>query len=300
MKFATIQTAAGLSPAVVSGDEVVVLSDAFTDINAVVEGGKDALEIVAGVLNSRNAKRIPMAGAIFASPITRFRRDVLCTGWNYWDHFEEGKEIRAQQDMPKAPTFFTKSPDTVCGPNDPISVDQKISQTWDYEAEVALVFGRTGRSIPRAQALDHVFGYMLANDVSQRDLQRRHGGQWMKGKSIDATMPLGPFLVTPDEFDPQDERIELMLNGTVMQSASTRQMAFAIPDLIVEISLGMTVRSGDVLLTGTPSGVGQSRKPPVFLKDGDEVVIRSGNLGEQRNLVREIDLHGTSDVVIEV
>ncbi|NTF96008.1 fumarylacetoacetate hydrolase family protein [Rhizobium rhizogenes] len=300
MKFATIQSAAGLLPVLVSGDELVVLADTFKDINAVVEGGRDALEIVAGLLDSRIAKRVPIAGAVFSRPITRFRRDVLCTGWNYWDHFEEGKEMRAQQDMPKAPTFFTKSPDTVCGPNDQISVDQKISQTWDYEAEMALVFGKTGRSIPRAYALDHVFGYMLANDVSQRDLQRRHGGQWMKGKSIDATMPLGPFLVTPDEFDPQDERIELLLNGTVMQSASTRQMAFAIPDLIAEISLGMTVRSGDVLLTGTPSGVGQSRKPPVFLKDGDEVVIRSGHLGEQRNVVREVDLQGASDVVIEV
>jgi 2-keto-4-pentenoate hydratase/2-oxohepta-3-ene-1,7-dioic acid hydratase in catechol pathway len=299
MKFATIQSAGGLVPVAVSGDELVVLADKFKDINSIVEGGKGALEIVAEALESRNAPRLLMASAAFASPITRFRRDVLCTGWNYWDHFEEGKEMRAQQERPKAPTFFTKSPDTVCGPNDPISVDQRISQTWDYEAEVALIFGKTGRSIPRSRALEHVFGYMLANDVSQRDLQRRHGGQWMKGKSIDATMPLGPFLVTPDEFDPQDERIELLLNDTVMQSASTRQMAFAIPDLIAELSLGMTVRTGDVLLTGTPSGVGQSRNPPVFLKDGDEVVIRSRHLGEQRNMVREVDLRGASDVVIE-
>jgi 2,4-diketo-3-deoxy-L-fuconate hydrolase len=299
MKFATIHSVTGIVPVVVSGDEFVILDDKFKDINTVIEGGKSALEIVAGVLDSRNAKRIPMAGAAYAPPIVRFRRDVLCTGWNYWDHFEEGKEMRAQQERPKAPTFFTKSPDTVCGPNDPISVDQQISQTWDYEAEVALVFGKTGRSIPRSRALDHVFGYMLANDVSQRDLQRRHGGQWMKGKSIDATMPLGPFLVTPDEFDLQDERIELLLNKTVMQSASTGQMAFAIPDLIAELSLGMTVRTSDVLLTGTPSGVGQSRKPPVFLKNGDVVVIRSKNLGEQKNTVREVDLYGASDVAIE-
>jgi len=299
MKFALISRPEGHLPAVVDGDELVLLTEYFQDLNAIVEGGKEALEAVSSILAKPTAPRLPAESASFLAPISRFRRDVLCTGWNYWDHFEEGREMRAAQERPKAPTFFTKSPDTVCAPNDPISVDQRISQTWDYEAEVALVFGTTGRSIPRARAFDHVFGYMLANDVSQRDLQRRHGGQWMKGKSIDATMPLGPILVTADEFDPQDEQIELLVNGTRLQAASTRQMAFAIPDLIAELSLGMTVRAGDVLLTGTPSGVGQSRKPPVFLKDGDEVIVLSRNLGQQTNRVREVDLFGHSDVTIE-
>lgn len=299
MKFALVSRPEGEVPVVLDGEELVVLSD-FKDLNAIIEGGDAALGSVRNTLESRQAGRLPRESAVFLAPISRFRRDVLCTGWNYWDHFEEGREMRAQQERPKAPTFFTKSPDTVCAPNDTIAVDQRISQTWDYEAEVALVFGTTGRSIPRARAFDHVFGYMLANDVSQRDLQRRHGGQWMKGKSIDATMPLGPLLVTADEFDPQDEEIELLLNGTRLQSASTRQMAFAIPELIAELSLGMTIRAGDVLLTGTPSGVGQSRKPPVFLKDGDEVIIRSKNLGQQTNKVKETDLVGQSDVTIEV
>ncbi|WP_412065632.1 fumarylacetoacetate hydrolase family protein [Rhizobium sp. SYY.PMSO] len=300
MKFAVATTSNGQVPVAAAGDELVVLSERFRGLSDIIEGGKGAMEIVAGILASKQAQRMPLHEAVFSSPITRFRRDVLCTGWNYWDHFEEGKEMRAQQERPKAPTFFTKSPDTVCGPNDPIAIDEKISPTWDYEVEVALVFGKNGRSISRTRALDHVFGYLLANDVSQRDLQRRHGGQWMKGKSIDGTMPLGPFLVTADEFDPQDETIELLLNGQVMQSASTRQMAFSIPDLIAEISLGMTVRAGDVLLTGTPSGVGQSRKPPVFLKDGDEVIVRSKSLGQQKNFVRQSDLYGGTDLVIEL
>jgi 2,4-diketo-3-deoxy-L-fuconate hydrolase len=299
VKFALVSRPDGPVPVVVDGEDLVVLSERFKDLNAIIEGGKGSFEIVAELLASRRTQRLPLAAATLLAPISRFRRDVLCTGWNYWDHFEEGREMRAQQERPKAPTFFTKSPDTVCGPNDPIAVDQRISQTWDYEAEVALVFGTTGRSIPTARTLDHVFGYMLANDVSQRDLQRRHGGQWMKGKSIDSTMPLGPLIVTPDEFDPQNEEIELLLNGMQLQSASTRQMAFSIPDLIAELSLGMTIRTGDVLLTGTPSGVGQSHKPPVFLKDGDEVIIRSKNLGEQKNKVREVDLYGASDVTIE-
>jgi 2-keto-4-pentenoate hydratase/2-oxohepta-3-ene-1,7-dioic acid hydratase in catechol pathway len=193
VKFALVSRPDGPVPVVVDGEDLVVLSERFKDLNAIIEGGKGSLEIVAELLASRCTQRLPLATATLLAPISRFRRDVLCTGWNYWDHFEEGREKRAQQERPKAPTFFTKSPDTVCGPNDPIAVDQRISQTWDYEAELALVFGTTGRSIPTARALDHVFGYMLANDVSQRDLQRRHGGQWMKGKSIDSTMPLGPL-----------------------------------------------------------------------------------------------------------
>jgi len=300
MKFAMVETASGWLPVVINGQELVVLADRFKDINAVVEAGREGLDSVRSIIGSAHAQRMPPHGARFGSPITRFRRDVLCTGWNYWDHFEEGRDMRAQQERPTAPTFFTKSPDTVCGPDANIPVDQNISPTWDYEAEMALVFGKTGRSIPRNRALEHVFGYMLANDVSQRDLQRRHGGQWTKGKSIDGTMPLGPFLVIPEEFEPEDEPLECLLNGQVMQSASTRPMAFTISDLIAELSLGMTVRTGDGLLTGTPSGVGQARKPPVFLKAGDEVVIRSRHMGVQHDRIVEADLRGQSDVVIEV
>jgi len=212
-------------------------------------------------------------------------------GWNYWDHFEESKGKREGQDpaeTPKHPTFFTKGPDTVIGPFDDIAYDPELSKKWDYEAEVALVFGRDGRDIPEDQAWQHVFGFCVANDVSQRDLQRAHGGQWLKGKSIDATMPLGPWITTVDEIaDPYALRIQCEVNGERRQNASTGRMAFRFERLIAELSRGMTLRAGDVLLTGTPSGIGNAREPQVFLGDGDVVLTHVSGLGTLRNRVAQ-------------
>lgn len=227
-------------------------------------------------------------------PLTRFNRDILCTGWNYWDHFEESKGKREGQDpaeRPARPTFFTKSPLTAIGPRDPIAFDPELSGKWDYEAELALVIGRAGRSIPEEKALDHVAGYLIANDVSQRDLQRAHGGQWLKGKSIDGTMPLGPWVTTVDDVpDVHDLEIRFELDGTVLQSARTRQMAFSIGRIIAELSSGMTLLPGDVVLTGTPSGIGNAREPQVFLEEGQELVTVVEHLGELRNRVERADL----------
>ncbi|MER9316228.1 fumarylacetoacetate hydrolase family protein [Mesorhizobium sp. M0659] len=232
------------------------------------------------------------------APMQRFRRDILCTGWNYWDHFEESRGKRDGQDVdkPAAPTFFTKAPDTAIGPTDPIAYDPYISAKWDYEVELGLVIGKTGRSIARSDALSHVFGYFLANDVSQRDLQRRHGGQWLKGKSIDGTMPMGPVIVTPDELNVPELRLQCSLNGRVLQDALVKQMAFPIEELIAELSFGMTLHAGDVLITGTPSGIGNAREPQIFLQDGDEVVSLCRGLGELRNVLVARDLHGATSV----
>lgn len=236
---------------------------------------------------------MPLAEVRLLAPLTRFNRDVLCTGWNYWDHFEESRGKREGQDVdrPDHPTFFTKGPDTVIGPVDDIAFDPELSRKWDYEAEVALVIGRDGRSIPAERAWEHVFGFVVANDVSQRDLQRAHGGQWLKGKSIDATMPLGPWITTVDEVaDPYDLRIRCELNGQLMQDASTAQVAFRFEQLIAELSLGMTLRAGDIVLTGTPSGIGNARDPQVFLAEGDVVVTRVEGLGTLRNRVVAVRL----------
>lgn len=232
------------------------------------------------------------------APIQRFRRDILCTGWNYWDHFEEGKGRRDGQEveLPAAPTFFTKGPDTVIAADDPIAFDARISSKWDYEVELGLVIGKAGRSIHRDDAMGHVFGYFLVNDISQRDLQRRHGAQWLKGKSIDGTMPMGPCLVTPDELDVPEIILECIVNGETLQSARVRQMAFPIAELIAELSFGMTLHPGDVIITGTPAGVGNARTPQIFLKAGDEVVCRGTGLGELRNTLTEVDLYGQSSV----
>lgn len=301
MRFLSIRTERGSRPAVVHEDQAVLLPDGIEDLTALIELGPDATEVARRAAHDAAAARLPLDGADLGPPLARFRRDILCCGWNYWDHFEESTGKREGQDVPRptAPTFFTKGPDTVIGPRDPIAFDPRLSRKWDYEAEIALVIGAPGRSIAQSVARDHIFGLTLANDVSQRDLQRRHGGQWLKGKSIDATMPIGPMIVTLDELDLDEMWLECLLNGTVMQSALAKQMAFPIEELVAELSFGMTVRPGDLLLTGTPSGIGNARTPPIYLKEGDRVVVRATGLGELDNVLQRVDLVHQSSVILE-
>ena len=293
MKLASVRTEAGRRIGVVDGDTVAVLPAELGDLDAAIRGGADALEAVRAA--ARQVAAVPLAEVRLDAPLRRFNRDILCTGWNYWDHFEESRGKREGQDpaeRPKHPTFFTKGPDTVVGPYDDIAYDPQLSAKWDYEAEVALVIGADCRSVSEADALSYVAAFCMANDVSQRDLQRAHGGQWLKGKSIDATMPLGPWLTTVDEVpDPANLRIQCEVNGVLLQDASTGQMAFPFARIIAELSWGMTLRAGDVVLTGTPSGIGNARDPQVFLNDGDLVVTRVEALGELRNRVRLTKLH---------
>jgi 2,4-diketo-3-deoxy-L-fuconate hydrolase len=278
--------------------EGLLLPERFVDVGDIARGGEDGLALAWARIASAEPGEIALATATLEAPISRFRRDIVCAGWNYWDHFEEGKGRRDGQevDRPVAPTFFTKGPDVVIGPTDPIAFDARLSAKWDYEAELAVVFGRDGRSIAEADALAHVFGYCLANDVSQRDLQRRHGGQWLKGKSIDGTMPLGPMVVTPDEIEMATLRLQCRVNGELRQDAVVAQMAFPLPELIAEMSLGMTLRAGDLLLTGTPAGVGNAMTPQRFLAEGDVVEVSGGPLGVLRNVMTRTDLVGRSGV----
>lgn len=285
MRFATVQHD-GAERVGVVGEGDVRLLPRGPDLVDVIAGGAEALADARRAA-AQGREVVALDGVALLAPLRRFRRDVLCTGWNYWDHFEEGRGRRDGQDVPRPqhPTFFTKGPDTVIGPYDDIAFDARLSTQWDYEAELALVIGVEGRSIPPQRASGHVWGYLLANDVSLRDLQRAHGGQWLKGKSIDATMPIGPWVVTADELDPADVRLQCRLNGTLMQDASTAAMAFPIPELLAELSWGMTLRPGDVVLTGTPAGVGNARDPQVFLAEGEEVVVCGSGIGELRNRV---------------
>jgi 2-keto-4-pentenoate hydratase/2-oxohepta-3-ene-1,7-dioic acid hydratase in catechol pathway len=278
---------------------VAILPASMGDLRDIIVGGGAAREAIDAALAGGALRREKLSDIRLLPPLTRLGRDVLCVGWNYWTHFEEGKGKREGQDVakPEAPTFFTKAPGTLIGPYDDIGYDARVSSRWDYEAELALVIGTGGRSIPAADAQRHVWGYCLANDISQRDLQRRHGGQWLKGKSIDATMPIGPYLVTADEIDPTQIRLQCRLNGEVMQDALVSQMAFAIPELIAELSFGMTLNAGDLVITGTPAGVGNARDPQVFLKPGDEVVVSGTGLGDLRNKIVEADLYGNSSVM---
>ena len=294
MRLAAVLSGSTWSIGAVSADHqrVAVLNQGLGTVDDVVRGGPAALDAVRAA--AAGAPEVLLTDVILGPPLQRFNRDVLCTGWNYLDHFYESAGKREGQDplvLPEHPTFFTKGPDTVIGPAAPIGIDAELSKKWDYEAEVAMVIGTDGRSIRPDDALNHVFGFFVANDVSQRDLQRAHGGQWLKGKSIDGTMPIGPWITTGDDVaDPCDLLIECVLNGEVMQRASTAEMAFSYAQLLAELSQGMTLRAGDVVLTGTPSGIGNAREPAVFLAAGDELITRVEGLGELRNSLQRVTL----------
>lgn len=212
-------------------------------------------------------------------PISRPSK-IIAIGLNYEDHAEEtGAEI------PKKPIVFAKYPNTIVGPGDPIRIP-KITEQADYEAELAVVIGERARNVEVEEALDYVFGYMNSNDVSSRDLQFSEGGQWTRSKSLDTFSPIGPYLVTKDEIeDPQNLSVKCILNGEVMQDGTTEKMIFSVAEIVAFLSTGMTLEPGDIIMTGTPPGVGFARDPKVFLKDGDEVSIEIEGLGTLTNPV---------------
>ena len=213
--------------------------------------------------------------------------DILCIGVNYRAHAEE-----TGAKLPENPLLFIKAGNTLNHPEAVVPVTTASAQV-DYEGELVVVIGRDARHVPRERALDHVLGYTCGNDVTARDWQRDKalgGGQFCRGKSFDGAAPMGPVLVTADEIpDPSALRLRTFLNGEVMQDSSTGDMIFDVPTLIANLSRTMTLRPGCVIFTGTPSGVGFTREPPVFLKDGDEVVVEIERIGRLRNTVRRVD-----------
>lgn len=208
---------------------------------------------------------------------------IYCTGLNYRKHAEE-----TGARLPRFPILFMKAPSAVQNPGDPIVLPEHLaSHEVDYECELAVVIGRTAKNVSRENAFEHVAGYTCANDVSARDWQVQFGGsQWCRGKTFDTFAPLGPHLVTPDEVpDPNALRIRTILNGQTMQEESTSDMIFDVPALIAFFSGSTTLHPGTVILTGTPSGVGMARKPPVWLQPGDVVTIEIEKIGSLSNPV---------------
>jgi 2-keto-4-pentenoate hydratase/2-oxohepta-3-ene-1,7-dioic acid hydratase in catechol pathway len=209
--------------------------------------------------------------------------DILCIGLNYRKHAEEGGSR-----VPKNPMLFIKASNSLNNPGDPIPLPRNSDQV-DYEAELAVVIGRAAKDVSKADAMDYVFGYTIANDVSARDWQRDKdlgGGQFARGKSFDGFCPLGPALVTSDEIEnPNALTIRTTVSGQVLQDWTTADMIFDVPTLIESLSSTMTLRPGAVILTGTPHGVGFARKPPVFLKKGDRVAVDVERLGRLENPV---------------
>lgn len=234
---------------------------------------------------------VPLQGVQLVAPIPRPRRNVFCVGKNYHAHAKEfagsgfDSSAKSGGDIPAHPIIFSKVPESVIGPGDSILFPAEVSTALDYEAELTVVIGQGGKGIKKADAMKHVWGYTIINDMTARDWQGRHS-QWLLGKSFDTFCPMGPWVVTADEMDGQNTDVKCWVNGELRQDANTRDFIFDIPTLIECISAGITLYPGDLIATGTPAGVGIGYKPPKYLKSGDVVRIEIGGIGVLENPLR--------------
>jgi 2-keto-4-pentenoate hydratase/2-oxohepta-3-ene-1,7-dioic acid hydratase in catechol pathway len=294
MRLATFDAGRGPKVGIVASDNTLIaladlVPDAPDDMLGVVAAG-DALHARIRDVASRAQSGGKISSVRLLAPIPRPRRNVFCVGWNYAEHRAEGARALqpsgAPAEVPEFPALFTKNPATVTGPDAPVWYPDPHSTQLDWECELAVIIGRPGLDIDEEAAMTHVFGYTCANDVSVRDVQRRHGGQWFKGKNFDSHLPLGPWIVTADELDPAALRIQTRVNGVTKQDSSTRFMVFKLPRLVRELSAGCRLEAGDVMITGTPEGVGFARKPPEFLTIGDVVEVEIEGIGVLRNTVQ--------------
>jgi 2-keto-4-pentenoate hydratase/2-oxohepta-3-ene-1,7-dioic acid hydratase in catechol pathway len=256
------------------------------DILGVIDGGAEALDRLRDLASSS-----PPTGAVrsladltLLPPFDPPRGNVLAIGRNYQKHAEEG--ARALNTEVGPPTIFTKAITTITGPYADIRIDPSVSTKIDWEVELGVVIGRRGANIKRSDALDHVFGYTVLNDVTARDIQNGWGGQWFKGKSLDGSCPVGPWVLTRDEVpDVQQLHLQLRINGDVKQDANSRDMIYPVDAIIEWLSVGMTLLPGMLIATGTPEGVGFARTPPEFLQPGDVMESEIEGIGLLRNTV---------------
>lgn len=280
MRLVTFEQEGRLRPGVVQTDSTVVdlSSLGYPSVLELIGGGSEAIGKVRDFANQPASARLPLSSVRLRAPIPTPRK-LICVGLNYRDHAEEtGSEI------PNVPTIFNKFATAVIGPGDEI-VLPKVSNSPDYEAEFAFVIGKGGRRIAADSWRNHIFGYTIVNDVSARDYQRATT-QWLMGKTFDTFAPVGPWIVTADEIkDPHALDISMTINGEVLQSSNTSNLIFKIPDLVSYLSSVFTLEPGDIVSTGTPAGVGAARKPPRFLRAGDECVVKIAGIGELRNPV---------------
>lgn len=251
-----------------------------------IRQGNDSLSALAYALEQNEKTQavspIPLNRIHIVSPLPENERNIFCIGKNYPDHIAEF-ERTAKADIPAHPVIFTKAA-AVIGTEDTIQAHASLTKELDYEGELAVIIGKTGADIPLAEAMDYVYGFTILNDVTARDLQRRHS-QWFHGKSLDTFCPMGPYILLRDAA-PDHFTIRTEVNGEIRQDASTSECIFSIPQLLHILSQGTTVHAGDVLATGTPAGVGIGFQPPKFLKAGDTVRITISSIGTLTNTVR--------------
>ncbi|MGC1586374.1 MAG: fumarylacetoacetate hydrolase family protein [Rhodomicrobium sp.] len=261
-----------------------------TSMMALIEAGPQALAEVRELAASDVHTGLKLQDLRLLPPIPKLTRNITCVGWNYVEHFAESAGFRnPSQKLPEHPVFFTKAVNTLNGPFDPIPYNPSVSKEIDWEVELAVIMGRRGRNIAEAEADDYIFGYTVLNDTSARDLQRsRHGGQWFKGKSLDGHAPMGPWIIPASDLDRDNLHLVLRVNGALKQDGNTKDMYFKVPRIIAELSRGLTLDAGDVIATGTPSGVGIGRTPPEFLKPGDVMETEIVEIGAMRNTIHAV------------
>jgi 2-keto-4-pentenoate hydratase/2-oxohepta-3-ene-1,7-dioic acid hydratase in catechol pathway len=276
MKLVRYRSATGERPGLILDGEVFDLSGSFAALNPRAPT-LDDIDAITAVPVKALAKA--PKGAVLGPPLRGIGK-IIGVGLNYRDHAEE-----TGLPLPKEPTLFLKATSALCGPTDNLVIPRE-AKSVDWEVELGVVIGKPGVYIAERDALDHVLGYCVGIDFSERDFQFNRGGQGFKGKSADTFAPLGPFLATRDEIaDPQKLSMRLSVNGKLKQHGSTHEMIFSVADLVSYISRFMSLQPGDVILTGTPAGVGRGHKPPVYLQAGDVVTASIEDLGEQTHTV---------------
>lgn len=287
MRLGHLQTSDGVQVALASGDLIAPLAVPYSSLDELLADGQ------AGIAALRSARpkdsvATPLTGARLASPLLHPSK-ILCVGMNYGEHAREQGVPE-----PSEPLIFAKMPSAITGPGSTVSWSRDLTTEVDWEVELAVVVGRVLRNAEPVEALDAVFGYTAANDLSARDLQFSDG-QWTRSKSLDGFLPLGPLLVTADEFGaPSDHEVRTRVNGEEVQCSTTSDLIFGVPEILSFLSKSLTLLPGDVILTGTPAGVGAFQTPPRFLADGDVVEVEVEGIGTLRNLMAEIPAAGAS------
>ena len=284
MKLLTHATSEGERLGVVlpSGHEVLELTSP-PDMRSLIEAGDEGLADVEKAMRAGKGEVREMQDVRLIAPLPNPRGNVIAIGRNYQAHAEE--TARAAGRAADPPTVFTKAVTSLAGPYDDVVVDHAITTQVDWEVELGFVVGRVALNVSRERAREHIFGYLVVNDVSARDIQMGWGGQYFKGKSLDGFCPTGPFIVTRDELDPSSLRLQLRVNDETKQDGNTRDMIYPVDAVIEWVSKGMTVPAGTIIATGTPDGVGFARKPPEFLKSGDVMEAEVEGIGVLRNRV---------------
>jgi 2-keto-4-pentenoate hydratase/2-oxohepta-3-ene-1,7-dioic acid hydratase in catechol pathway len=293
LNLITFADAAGSRAGVLlSGGRVLDLAVAMPparDMLAVIDGGAAMLAAIRALAANPPANALlALASVALQAPIPKPRRNVFCVGRNYMDHVAEGDRTRGitQSEVPKYPQFFTKAADCVIAPGANVPTHEGVTKWLDYEVELVAIIGTAGRDIPKEKALEHVFGWTIGNDVTGRDLQRRHG-QWFKGKSLDRSCPLGPVIVPASDLNAADLAIGLKLNGEQRQASRTSKMIFDVTEIIHQLSSGFTLLPGDVIMTGTPEGVGYAMQPPQTMKAGDVMELTIEGIGTLTNTISD-------------